>query len=112
MRRFGIDELPQFLNVLIGDMSVVGPRPHMLEHTEEYKNQAEKFMARHSIKPGITGLAQIRGYKGEIKSQNFMKNRVLLDRFYIENWSLFFDIKIMLLTVREMLFEKQPGESL
>ena len=111
MRRLGIDELPQFFNVLIGDMSVVGPRPHMLEHTEEYKNLAQKFMARHSIKPGITGLAQARGYKGEIKSQSFMKNRVVLDRFYIENWSLFFDIKIMLLTISEILFEKQIKQS-
>jgi len=107
LRRFGIDEIPQFYNVLIGDMSVVGPRPHMLEHTEEYKGQAEKFMARHSIKPGITGLAQTKGYKGEIKSRDFMQNRVALDRFYIENWSLYFDIKIMLLTVREVLSEKQ-----
>lgn len=102
LRRFSIDEMPQFFNVLIGDMSVIGPRPHMLKHTETYKKLTEKFMSRHSVKPGITGLAQASGYRGEIISNDFLKNRVVLDRFYIENWSLYFDLKIMLLTIRDV----------
>ncbi|MEQ8323708.1 MAG: exopolysaccharide biosynthesis polyprenyl glycosylphosphotransferase [Vicingaceae bacterium] len=107
LRNLGLDELPQFYNVLIGDMSVVGPRPHMLAHTEEFRTQTDKFMARHAIKPGITGLAQTKGYRGEIKSTKFMQNRVALDRFYIENWSLFLDIKIMLMTVKGVFQEPE-----
>ena len=99
LRKTSLDELPQFFNVLLGHMSVVGPRPHMLKHTEEYSKVIEKFMARHFVKPGITGLAQAKGFRGETKSINLMKNRVKLDRFYIENWSLIFDFKIIFLTI-------------
>lgn len=99
LRKTSLDELPQFFNVLIGNMSVVGPRPHMLHHTKEYSKKVERFMARHFVKPGITGLAQAKGYRGETPDVSFMKNRVKLDRFYIENWSLFLDLKIILLTI-------------
>jgi len=99
LRRTSLDELPQFINVLLGNMSVVGPRPHMLSHTKEYSRKIERFMARHFVKPGITGLAQAKGYRGETKNVLFMKNRVKFDRFYIENWSIYLDIKIILLTI-------------
>lgn len=99
LRKTSIDELPQFFNVLIGDMSVIGPRPHMLKHTEEYAKKVEKFMARHFVKPGITGLAQAKGYRGETTHIRQMKNRVKLDRFYVDNWSMWLDIKILLLTM-------------
>ncbi len=103
LRKTSLDELPQFLNVLGGEMSVVGPRPHMLKHTEEYSKVIGKFMARHFVKPGVTGLAQSKGYRGETKSIIDMKNRVTLDRFYIENWSFLLDIKIIIQTVFELL---------
>jgi len=99
LRRTSLDELPQFINVLLGNMSVVGPRPHMLSHTKEYSRKIERFMARHFVKPGITGLAQAKGYRGETKNVLFMKNRVKFDRFYIENWSIYLDIKIIILTI-------------
>ena len=99
LRKSSIDELPQFINVLLGDMSVVGPRPHMLKHTEQYSKLIEKFLGRHYVKPGITGLAQCMGYRGETKTIEDMENRVRLDRYYIENWSFWFDIKIIFLTV-------------
>lgn len=102
MRRTSIDELPQFINVLKGEMSVVGPRPHMLKHTEEYAKDIGKFMQRHAIKPGITGLAQAKGFRGEIKNLNLLKSRVKLDRFYVENWSLNLDIKIIFMTLRSI----------
>ena len=103
LRRTSLDELPQFLNVLSGEMSVVGPRPHMLKHTEEYAKVIGKFMARHFVKPGVTGLAQSKGYRGETKNVIDMKNRVKLDRFYIENWSFLLDVKIIVLTVFELV---------
>lgn len=99
MRKTSMDELPQFFNVLIGDMSVVGPRPHMLSHTDIYANKVDKFMVRHFVKPGITGLAQISGYRGEVKSDEDIIGRVKFDIFYIENWSLFLDLKIIIKTV-------------
>ena len=99
MRKTSIDELPQFLNVLVGDMSVVGPRPHMLSHTELYANKVDKFMVRHFVKPGITGLAQISGFRGEVESDEDIIGRVKFDIFYIENWSLFLDIKIIIKTM-------------
>ncbi|RLD21721.1 MAG: hypothetical protein DRI54_08935, partial [Bacteroidetes bacterium] len=102
MRRTSIDELPQFINVLFGEMSVVGPRPHMLKHTEEYSKEVGKFMQRHAIKPGITGLAQAKGFRGEIKNLNLLKSRVKLDRFYVENWSLNLDLKIIFMTFRSV----------
>lgn len=99
LRRSSIDELPQFINVLKGEMSIVGPRPHMLKHTEEYSKIVGNFMNRHAIKPGITGLAQIRGFRGEIDDLSLLKNRVRLDTFYVNNWTIFFDFKIILMTV-------------
>ena len=99
IRKTSIDELPQFFNVLLGDMSVVGPRPHMVSHTEMYAKRVDKFMVRHFIKPGITGLAQTNGYRGEVESEKDIINRVKYDIFYLENWSLLLDIKIVFLTI-------------
>ncbi|MBO0320972.1 undecaprenyl-phosphate glucose phosphotransferase [Muricauda sp. CAU 1633] len=99
LRSTSIDELPQFYNVLFGTMSVVGPRPHMVKHTNEYAASVDKYMVRHFVKPGITGLAQIRGYRGEIETDSDIQNRIKFDIFYIENWSIFLDFKIMLQTV-------------
>lgn len=103
LRKSSIDELPQFFNVLIGNMSVVGPRPHMLKHTEEYSKLIDRFMTRQYIKPGITGLAQCLGYRGETKSLSDMANRVRLDRYYIENWTFWLDIKIIFLTIISLI---------
>lgn len=99
MRMTSIDELPQFYNVFFGTMSVVGPRPHMVRHTFEYANRVDKYMLRHFVKPGITGLAQVRGYRGEIETDSDILNRIKFDIFYIENWSLFLDLKIIVQTV-------------
>jgi len=99
IRRTSIDELPQFYNVLFGNMSVVGPRPHMVKHTNEFANKVDKYMLRHFVKPGITGLAQVRGYRGEIETDIDIFNRTKFDIFYIENWSLFMDLKIIVQTV-------------
>ncbi|MBI3502833.1 MAG: undecaprenyl-phosphate glucose phosphotransferase [Bacteroidetes bacterium] len=99
LRKFNLDELPQFINVFIGDMSIVGPRPHMLKHTEEYSQLIEKYMLRHFIKPGITGLSQAVGLRGETKETNLMKRRIKTDLYYIENWSFFLDIRIIFLTI-------------
>ena len=104
LRKTSLDELPQFFNVLLGEMSVVGPRPHMLSHTQEYSKMIEKFMARHFVKPGITGLAQAKGFRGETQDDiNLMKGRIRLDRFYVNNWSLIFDVRIIYLTVLSMI---------
>lgn len=99
IRKTNIDELPQFFNVLTGDMSVVGPRPHMLKHTEEFHAMYKEYMIRHFVKPGITGLAQVKGFRGEIKDREYLKGRIEHDVYYMENWSLWFDIKLMLATV-------------
>ncbi|WP_339813926.1 exopolysaccharide biosynthesis polyprenyl glycosylphosphotransferase, partial [Zunongwangia profunda] len=99
MRKTSIDELPQFFNVLKGDMSVVGPRPHMEAHTNQYQKSVDKYLVRHFAKPGITGLAQIKGYRGEIIEASDIINRTRLDIFYVEKWSLYLDIKIILSTV-------------
>lgn len=99
LRRTSMDELPQFLNVLWGDMSVVGPRPHMVSQTNEYKKLIDKYMVRHIIKPGITGLAQVSGYRGQTEELWQMQKRVEYDVMYIENWSLWLDIKIIIRTV-------------
>lgn len=99
IRKTSIDELPQFINVLKGEMSVVGPRPHMVSHTHMYAERIDKFMVRHFIKPGITGLAQVSGYRGEVEDDNHIINRVKYDIFYLENWSLLMDIKIVFQTV-------------
>ena len=98
IRKTSIDELPQFFNVLFGDMSVVGPRPHMVSHTNLYAQRVDKFMVRHFVKPGITGLAQISGFRGEIEGDKDIINRVKFDIFYIENWSLLLDLKIIIQT--------------
>lgn len=103
LRKSSIDEFPQFINVFLGHMSVVGPRPHMLRHTEEYSKLIEQFMGRHYVKPGITGLAQCMGYRGETQNIGDMVNRVQLDRHYIETWSFWFDIKIIFLTVVSLI---------
>ena len=99
IRRTSIDELPQFFNVLLGDMSVVGPRPHMLKHTSDYNEQINNFMVRHFVKPGITGLAQVSGFRGETKKVLDMKRRVNADIDYLQNWNLIKDIKICFLTI-------------
>jgi putative colanic acid biosynthesis UDP-glucose lipid carrier transferase len=98
LRQTSIDELPQFFNVLFGDMSVVGPRPHMVSHTNKYAESVDKFMVRHFVKPGITGLAQISGFRGEVETDKDIINRVKYDIFYVENWSLLLDIKIAVQT--------------
>ena len=99
LRKSSLDELPQFFNVFMGDMSIVGPRPHMLLHTEEYSELINKYMVRQLVKPGITGVAQVRGYRGETKELQDMEGRVRFDVWYIENWSLSLDINIILQTI-------------
>ncbi|WP_158728065.1 MULTISPECIES: exopolysaccharide biosynthesis polyprenyl glycosylphosphotransferase [unclassified Flavobacterium] len=99
IRKTSIDELPQFFNVLLGEMSVVGPRPHMVSHTQMYALTVDKFMVRHFIKPGITGLAQTKGFRGEVETDKDIINRVKYDIFYMENWSILLDIKIIFLTI-------------
>lgn len=103
LRKTSIDELPQFINVLLGDMSIVGPRPQMPAHYDEYSKLIEKFMGRHYVKSGITGLAQCMGYRGEILNVADMENRVTLDRYYIEHWTFWLDIKIIFLTVVSLI---------
>jgi len=99
LRRTSLDELPQFFNVLRGTMSIVGPRPHAIEHNEQYKELVDDYMRRHKVKPGITGWAQINGWRGETDTLEKMRKRVEYDLYYIENWSLWFDLRIILLTV-------------
>jgi len=99
LRKSSLDEFPQFFNVFMGDMSTVGPRPHMLKHTEEYSDLIQKYMVRQLVKPGITGAAQVKGYRGETKELEDMEGRVRLDVWYIENWSLSLDINIIFHTV-------------
>ncbi len=99
LRRSGLDELPQFLNVLSGQMSVIGPRPHMLYHTAIYRNVLKDFMIRHTVKPGITGLAQVSGFCGSISSFYQLRQRVNLDLVYVGNWNILMDMKIFFLTI-------------
>ena len=99
MRRTSLDELPQFLNVLLGQMSVVGPRPHAIEHDDLYKDQVYGYMHRYRIKPGITGWAQVNGYRGATTKVEKMEARVKFDLFYIQNWSFWFDMKIVFITI-------------
>lgn len=99
MRKTSIDELPQFINVLLGDMSVVGPRPHMVKHTEEYSKLINKYMVRHFVKPGITGWSQVTGYRGETKELKDMEGRIRGDIWYIEHWNFWLDIYIIYKTV-------------
>jgi putative colanic acid biosynthesis UDP-glucose lipid carrier transferase len=106
LRRTSVDELPQFFNVLQGRMSIVGPRPHAIEHNEFYKDSVSRYMLRHKVKPGITGWAQIHGYRGEIDSLEKIKKRIEYDLFYIENWSVWFDLKIIVATLIKGLINK------
>ncbi len=99
LRKTSIDELPQFINVFSGDMSVVGPRPHPIKLNEEFSPKIDKFWQRHAVKPGITGLAQAKGFRGETAELSDMSGRVKLDRFYVKNWSLILDFKIIILTI-------------
>ncbi|MCF7697259.1 undecaprenyl-phosphate glucose phosphotransferase [Mycetohabitans sp. B2] len=99
LRRTSLDELPQFLNVLLGQMSVVGPRPHAIEHDDLYKELIDGYMYRYRIRPGITGWAQVNGYRGETRKVEKMEARVKFDLFYIQNWTFWFDIKIILITL-------------
>jgi putative colanic acid biosynthesis UDP-glucose lipid carrier transferase len=103
IRKTSIDELPQFLNVLLGDMSVVGPRPHMVSVANLYALQVDKFMVRHFVKPGITGLAQIKGFRGEVETDEDIINRVKYDIFYMENWSILLDVEIILKTIYNII---------
>ena len=103
LRISALDEMPQFINVLFGDMSVVGPRPHPIKLNEKFQKKIDKFSKRHQFKPGITGLAQIRGYRGKIYGFYDMSSRVKLDRYYFKNWSISFDIKIFFSTVLGIL---------
>jgi putative colanic acid biosynthesis UDP-glucose lipid carrier transferase len=100
MRKTNIDELPQFLNVLKGNMSIVGPRPHMLAHTEMYSGLIDKYMVRHFVKPGVTGWAQVTGFRGETKELWQMEGRVKRDIWYMEHWSIWLDIRIIWLTIK------------
>ncbi|WP_232830141.1 exopolysaccharide biosynthesis polyprenyl glycosylphosphotransferase [Lewinella sp. IMCC34191] len=98
LRKTSLDEFPQFINVFTGEMSVVGPRPHMLKHTEEYSRLIDKFMIRHKVKPGVTGLAQINGYRGPTDEVWKMEKRVEYDVWYLENWSILMDIRCVVMT--------------
>jgi len=102
-RKTNLDELPQFFNVLIGDMSVVGPRPHMIKHTEEYSSLIKNYLVRHFIKPGITGWSQVNGLRGETSELEQMSSRVEYDIWYLENWSFMLDVKIIFKTFTNMI---------
>ena len=105
MRKTNIDELPQFWNTLVGNMSIVGPRPHMIAHTEQYDKLIDKYMVRHFVKPGITGWAQVTGFRGETPELWQMEGRIERDIWYIQNWSLWLDLRIIWLTVK-LIFKK------
>lgn len=107
MRKTSIDELPQFWNVLKGDMSVVGPRPHMLAHTAMYGQQIQKYMVRHFVKPGITGWAQVRGFRGETRELWQMEERVKRDIWYIEHWTIWLDLRIVWLTIKNAILHNE-----
>jgi len=106
LRASSLDELPQFINVLQGRMSVVGPRPHAVEHNNHYQTLVRRYMLRHSVKPGITGWAQINGYRGETDTLEKMAKRVECDIFYIRNWTIWFDLQIVALTVVRGFFQR------
>lgn len=106
LRRYSLDELPQLINVMKGEMSLVGPRPHALAHNHAYAQAIENYSGRHKMKPGLTGWAQVNGYRGETSENELMAERVKFDLDYIDNWSLAFDLKIMALTVAAVLFPK------
>lgn len=104
LRKLSLDELPQFFNVLAGEMSLVGPRPHMLHHTNIYTQDVAEYPKRLLVRPGITGLSQVEGYRGEIRNHRMIRNRVLLDIFYIKHWSVWLDLVIILKTIKLVLF--------
>ena len=106
IRRTSLDELPQFINVLQGQMSIVGPRPHPVKLNEEFRQLIPKYMLRHIVKPGITGWAQINGYRGETETLEKMEQRIVYDLYYIDNWSLWLDLKIIFLTVFKGFIDK------
>ena len=99
LRKTSLDELPQFINVLQGRMSIVGPRPHAVAHNEMYRKLIQSYMLRHKVKPGITGWAQVNGLRGEIDTMEKLQKRVEYDLYYISNWSLWFDLRIILLSI-------------
>lgn len=99
LRKTSLDEFPQFFNVLKGNMSVIGPRPHMLKHTEQYSAIIDRYMVRQFLKPGISGWAQVNGYRGETEDPRLMEKRVEHDIWYMENWSSMLDVKIIFMTV-------------
>lgn len=103
LRKSSFDELPQFINVFLGEMSLIGPRPHPIKLNERFEPLISNIMSRHYVKPGITGLAQCMGYRGETQTLADMENRVRLDRYYIENWSFWLDIKIIFLTIVSLI---------
>ena len=103
LRSTSIDELPQLLNVLSGDMSLIGPRPHAIAHDDEYSNSIDNYAFRHHVKPGITGWAQMHGFRGETADVAAMKNRIQLDLWYINNWNFWLDFRIMGRTFIELL---------
>ena len=98
-RKYKLDEFPQLVNIIKGDMSIVGPRPHMVAQTQMYSELIDKYMLRHTIKPGITGWAQVRGYRGQTEELWQMEKRVEFDVWYAENWSFFLDLKIIFRTI-------------
>jgi putative colanic acid biosynthesis UDP-glucose lipid carrier transferase len=98
MRKTSLDELPQFFNVLLGDMSIVGPRPHALQHNDIYKDKIDLYMLRHRVKPGITGWAQIHGFRGETDTLDKMEERIEFDLYYIRHWSFWMDVRIIIWT--------------
>ncbi|HDY9139587.1 TPA: exopolysaccharide biosynthesis polyprenyl glycosylphosphotransferase [Klebsiella pneumoniae] len=99
LRKTSLDELPQFINVLFGSMSIVGPRPHAVAHNEQYRKLIQGYMLRHKVKPGITGLAQVNGWRGETDTLDKMEKRIEYDLEYIRTWNIVLDIKIIFLTV-------------
>lgn len=109
LRRLSIDELPQFINVLFNEMSVVGPRPHLVEHNDKFANIAQEYNIRAFIKPGITGMAQIRGYRGEISCESDLQNRIKSDLYYIEKWSFNLDLLIILRTLASLISPPQTA---
>nr|MBA3938187.1 sugar transferase [Planctomycetota bacterium] len=108
LRKTSLDELPQFLNVIRGDMSIVGPRPHAVRHNEQFAKTIAELMRRHYVKPGITGMAQINGARGETRTINDMRRRLHYDLYYIRNWSLWLDLKIIILTPFKGFINRQP----
>jgi putative colanic acid biosynthesis UDP-glucose lipid carrier transferase len=106
LRRYSLDELPQLFNVIKGEMSMVGPRPHALAHNHQYARTIENYSGRHKVKPGITGWAQVNGFRGETSETERMADRVRFDLAYVDNWSLWFDVKILILTVKAVVFPK------